>query len=389
MHNTLLAIFLLSSFFILHTYLIYPLVMMGIFRRPRQVPSTFANNDNDLPVVAVLVAAYNEEKVIGEKIRSIFDSSYPQNKLRVYVGSDASGDSTDNIISGLQATYPNLELVRFQGRVGKISIINYLQSLGDEDILVMTDANVIFDKETIFQLVKYFRDDRVGIVAGNIVKKAENFEGIARQEKVYLSLENRLKAAESNAFNIVMGAEGGCYAIRNSLFSKVPLKFIVDDFFITMQVILRGKAVLFNRDAKCFEDVPGDSPGEYRRKVRISSGNFQNLFFFRSVLLKVFSPLGFSFWSHKVFRWLTPFFLFFALISSLALATDNRVFTVLFILQLMLLFTPVFNYIFKFRSSSFKFISHFYLMNFALLEGFIRFVRGIKSSVWQPLKRNV
>jgi cellulose synthase/poly-beta-1,6-N-acetylglucosamine synthase-like glycosyltransferase len=388
MFNTMLVIFVVSSFFILHTYLLYPLVMMVFFRRPRVVTDAYTRQD-DLPLVAVLVAAYNEEKVIAEKIQSVFSSSYPAEKLRVYVGSDASADSTDRIVADMQQFHPRLELVRFQGRVGKISIINHLQSLGDEDILVMTDANVIFGQDTVFELVKNFKDQKVGIVAGNIVKKAENLEGIAWQEKTYLSLENRLKAAESNAFSLVMGAEGGCYAIRNSLFSKVPLKFIVDDFFITMQVLLRDKLVLFNPEARCFEDVPGDSPGEYRRKVRISSGNFQNLFFFSNVLLKVFSPLGFSFWSHKVLRWLTPFFLALALLSSAALAFSSSIFLCILLLQVLLLLTPALNHLFRFRSNSFKFISHFYLMNFALFEGFMRFVQGIKSSVWQPLKRNV
>src|SRR5688572_27942333 len=106
-----------------------------------------------------------------------------------------------------------------------------------------------------------------------------------------------------------MGAEGGCHAIRNSCFSTVRLELIVDDFFITMQVLIRGKFTLFNPNAVCIEDVPSDAEGEYHRKVRISSGNFLNLFFFKRLLLRFWAPIGFTFWSHKVLRWLTPFFL--------------------------------------------------------------------------------
>lgn len=388
MFEILLIVLLAALALIFHTYLIFPSVMITSFGRKKRKRLFFTRED-DLPVVAVLVAAYNEEKVIGEKLRSVFESSYPSGKIKVYVGSDASADGTDSIIRSLQPQYPNLELVRFNGRVGKISIINHLQSLGDEDILVMTDANVIFAPDTIYELVKNFRDDRVGIVAGNIVKKADSRQGIAWQEKIYLTIENRLKAAESNAFNLVMGAEGGCYAIRNSLFSKVPLKFIVDDFFITMQVMLRGHYVLFATGAMCYEDVPGDSPGEYRRKVRISSGNFQNLLFFRNVLLRPFSPLGFCFWSHKVLRWLTPFFLIIAFLSNAALCFFVPGFLWLLLLQLLGLILPGLNLLFHFRSRLLKSVSHFYLMNYALLSGFIRFVRGIESSVWQPLNRNV
>lgn len=388
MYNVLLILFFISVTLVIHTYLLYPLGMLLLFSRPKNKMLEYSEKD-DLPNVAILIAAYNEEKVIGEKIASVFKTTYPLSKIKVYVGSDASADNTDTIVENLKQKYQNLELVKFSGRVGKISIINHLQSLGDEEILIMTDANVIFKPTTLFELVKKFRDERVGIVAANIVKESLSDEGIAHQEKKYLSMENKIKACESNAFNLIMGAEGGCYAIRDNLFSKVPLKFIVDDFFITMQVLNRDKFTLFNPDAICIEDVPTDTAGEYKRKVRISSGNFQNLFFFKKFLFTFWKPVSYTFWSHKVLRWLTPFFLILSIISSGLLMTSHPVFTLLFIFQVVGFLFPLFDLIFTFENSILKFISHFYLMNLALLVGFIRFTRGIKTSVWQPIKRNV
>jgi cellulose synthase/poly-beta-1,6-N-acetylglucosamine synthase-like glycosyltransferase len=388
MHNVFLVIFIVSVLFILHTYILYPLTMLLFFPRPRTRVREYTSGD-ELPELAVLIAAYNEEKVIREKIESVFRTSYPLSRIKVYVGSDASIDNTDQIVEELQQKYPNLELVKFSGRVGKISIINHLQSLGNEEILIMTDANVIFRPGTLLELVKKFKDQNVGIVAANIVKESLNNEGISIQEKKYLSMENKIKASESNAFNLIMGAEGGCYAIRDNLFSKVPLKFIVDDFFITMQVLNRGKYTLFNPAAICVEDVSSDTAGEYRRKVRISSGNFQNLFFFKKNLFPFWKPTGYTFWSHKVLRWLTPFFLIFSLLSSACLIGYHPVFTWLFFIQLLGFLFPLLDYLINFRNSFLKFISHFYLMNMALLEGFFKYTRGIKSSVWQPVKRNV
>ena len=388
MYNLLLIIFIFSALLILHTYLFYPLGMMFFVKKSKTKINIFDRTET-LPQVAVLIAAYNEEKVIGEKLESVFKSDYPAQNIKVYLGSDASNDATDQIIENLQQKYKNLELVKFSGRVGKISIINPLQSMGDEDILIMTDANVIFTPDTIFELIKQFKDERVGIVAANIIKESITNEGISFQEKKYLSLENKIKACESNAFNLIMGAEGGCYAIRNNLFSKVPLKFIVDDFFITIQVLNRGKFTLFNPNAICIEDVANDTAGEYSRKVRISSGNFQNLFFFKNLLFPLWKAISFTFWSHKVLRWLTPFFLLICLISSALLAIQQPVFMILFCFQFFGFVFPLFNYIFKFQNTGLKFIAHFYLMNFALFEGFIKFTKGIKSSVWQPIKRNV
>lgn len=388
MHNFFVILFCVSVGLILHTYLIYPVSMILLFSKNKRKDAEYLSSE-ELPSLAVLVAAYNEEKVIEKKIRSVFNTHYPLSKIKVYLGSDASTDKTESIVEKLQSEFSNLELVKFNGRSGKINIINHLQSMGDEEILIMTDANVIFKPDTLFQLVKKFKDNKVGIVAANIIKESATDEGIQFQEKVYLSVENKIKASESNAFNQVMGAEGGCYAIRNDLFSKVPLKFIVDDFFITLQVITRGKNTLFNPLALCMEDVASDVAGEYRRKVRISSGNFQNMFFFKDLLLTFWRPVGYMFWSHKVLRWLTPFFLITSLLSTLFLAQGSKLFMILLVLQLLGLLFPVFNHMFRFKSPVLKFISHFYLMNFALLEGFFRFAKGVKSSIWQPVKRNV
>ena len=387
MYNLLIIILICSSLLILHTYVFYPLFMILIYRNSNHNQLLFYS-DHELPSIAILIAAHNEEKVIEKKILSVFNTNYPSSKLKVFIGSDASTDRTDQIISNLTNTYSNLEFIKFKGRVGKISIINHLQSLCDEPVLILSDANVIFKQNTIFELVKYFKDSNVGLVSANIIKESSNNDGISYQEKKYLNFENKIKASESYAFNFIMGAEGGCYAIRNNLFSKVPSNFIVDDFFITMQVLERKNYALLNNLAICIEDVTSDISSEYRRKVRISSGNFQNLFFFKHLLFD-FSSICFAFWSHKVLRWLTPFFIFICLFSSVFLIPYHKFFIWISCIQLLLLLFPLFNYFFKFNNVFLKFIAHFYLMNFALFEGFIKFIKGIKSSIWEPINRNV
>ena len=387
MYNLLIIILICSSLLILHTYVFYPLFMILIYRNSNHNQLLFYS-DHELPSIAILIAAHNEEKVIEKKILSVFNTNYPSSKLKVFIGSDASTDRTDEIISNLTNTYSNIEFIKFKGRVGKISIINHLQSLCDESVLILSDANVIFKQNTIFELVKYFKDSNVGLVSANIIKESSNNDGISYQEKKYLNFENKIKASESYAFNFIMGAEGGCYAIRNNLFSKVPSNFIVDDFFITMQVLKRKNYALLNNLAICIEDVTSDISSEYRRKVRISSGNFQNLFFFKHLLFD-FSSICFAFWSHKVLRWLTPFFIFICLFSSVFLIPYHKFFIWISCIQLLLLLFPLFNYFFKFNNVFLKFIAHFYLMNFALFEGFIKFIKGIKSSIWEPINRNV
>src|ERR1043165_8629025 len=96
MFSLLLVIFMLFVYVIIHSYVLYPMymVLMGTKKEEKE---KFTLTD-ELPAVAILMAAYNEEKVIGEKIESVFKTTYPVSKITFYIGSDASTDRTDPII---------------------------------------------------------------------------------------------------------------------------------------------------------------------------------------------------------------------------------------------------------------------------------------------------
>jgi len=229
MYSLLLVIFIVSAYAIVHSYVVYPLWLV-VFTGDKKNPNEKFSTSDDLPEVAILMAAYNEEKVIGEKITSIFKTTYPLNKLTVYIGSDASSDKTDSIVEEHCKNFPQLKLIRFGGRTGKSGIINQLADEAKQAIFVLTDANVIFKPETIFNLIRHFKDQETAQVAANIIKVSLSDKGIASQEKTYIALENKVKYAESVRWNIIMGAEGGCYAIRKENFSPVPKNFYIDDF---------------------------------------------------------------------------------------------------------------------------------------------------------------
>mgnify|MGYP000716491821 CR=1 FL=1 len=200
-------------------------------------------------------------------------------------------------------------------------VLNKFNELVNEskaDILILSDANIIFKPDTIPQLIAPFTD-KVGAVGGRIIYDDHKSSGISQQEDSYLQLENRIKSAESNLFKSAMGLEGGCYAIKRELFPIIPPRFFMEDFYVSLSVIEKGYQLLFNANAVCIEDVSTDNKEEFKRKVRISIGNFQNLERFKSLVFKRFNPVGFSFLSHKILRWFTPFFLILLLLSSLVL----------------------------------------------------------------------
>lgn len=104
----------------------------------------------------------------------------------------------------------------------------------------------------------------------------------------------------------MIGPFGGFYALRKNLYQLIPENFLVDDFFICMNVLKQNFKSIADPDAIAYEEVSEDWKQEYKRKARISAGNFQNLIHFENLLLR-FNSTSFCFFSHKVLRWLGPF----------------------------------------------------------------------------------
>ncbi len=383
-------LFFCSVYFIIHTYVFYPLLVDIIGKK--KIANTYIYSPTDeLPTIDVIIAAYNEDAVIEEKLRSIYNTTYPNEKIKVYVGSDSSTDTTDDIVQRLAKELPNLTLTRFEARTGKAGIINQLTKKATSEVFVLTDANVIFESTTLFQLTKHFKNPAIKIVgAHTLYKEINQTDGIALQEDTYLNIENSIKINEGNIWGASMGVEGSCYAIRKEEYSIVPPNFIVDDFFITMEVLKNGGKVIFEKEAICYESAVNDPKIEFKRKVRISSGNFQNLNYFKSVLLKPFKGYAFAYWSHKVLRWLTPFFILIALISNFLLINSAPIYLYLFIGQLCLFLLPIIDLLFKrlgLNIQLLRYIAHFYYMNIALLFGFYQYAKGIHTNVWHRTER--
>jgi cellulose synthase/poly-beta-1,6-N-acetylglucosamine synthase-like glycosyltransferase len=366
---------------ILQTYFLYPAALILGGKSKRESPAL-----NTSLTVGVIIAAYNEENVIAKKIRSILDSDYPAEKISIYIGSDASTDKTNELVASFQKTHPNINLEIFQGRSGKAFIINQLAKECPDDIFILTDANVFFTQNTISNLVRHFSNIETKQVCANIIKTSDKNIQIQGLEKKYLWLENTIKLKESNTWGFVIGAEGGCYAIRRENYSPVPKNFFMDDFYITMSVIKNKGEVLFDDQAIVYEDLPSESSEEFKRKIRISIGNYQNLFEFKSLLWPLWSPISFAFISHKILRWLTPFFLILIFIVSLLLVFYQDYFIYFSAAQATLFLTPLFIPVLK-KVKPILFIAHFYNMNLALLIGYFSYLKGVKSSVWQPTPR--
>ena len=385
---------------LVHSYVLYPLIVSWL-AKGRALNDLRYSEADDWPLVIVLMAAYNEEQLIEEKLDTLLDQEYPQSKLTIYVGSDASSDQTDEILDRYAQANKQLIFIPFKNRTGKPGIINALakQALNTsslnhkgEVLFLMTDASVMLDKAVVKTLARHFKNKEIGMVDAHMHYSGIQKKGISSSENTYLSGEVKLKHNESKAWGRMIGPFGGCFMMRAEYFQPVPSNFLVDDFYLAMKILEQDKLVINDLNALCSEPVTHALADEFRRKKRISAGNFQNLWAFKGLALP-FTLTGFAFFSHKVVRWVGPFLMLMILISSLVLASlGSGVGLVLVGLQLIwYIIFPLIDWLLSIAGlhlSILRNIRYFNLMNVALFSGFIKFISGVSTNVWQPTKRS-
>ncbi|MDW8392634.1 MAG: glycosyltransferase family 2 protein [Chitinophagales bacterium] len=383
-------IFWICAGLLLHHHLFYPLSLMVLARFIRRSPPP-VQGDDTLPQVSVLLAVYNEEKVLKVKLQTTFETDYPADRLEVLIGSDASTDRTDELLQEAANKYPNLRWWRMPQRSGKAAVINRLAEQANGSLLVLTDANVMFTPATLRQLIQPFGDPQVGLVGGHIISREGPTSRIGRQESLYQRYENALKFYEGEVWGMMMGAFGGCYALRRELYEPVPPAVIVDDFFITVSVLLKGKKAVSEPKAVCYEDVHHSTAEEFRRKSRIATGNYQMLGRFGYLLRPRYGALAYVFFSHKVLRWIAPHLMAALYFSSFALASGNVFFQWIVILFTLALLSPALSWAagrVGLSVPALRYISHYMVMNAAMLNGFFQYLNKKPHHVWKPTQRS-
>lgn len=381
-------LFVVGLFFLLYSYVVYPYLLKFLLQKNQRTvlyPMTGV-----VPSLSIIIAAHNEEKVLREKLESILNCDYPTEQIELLIGIDNSTDFSALIAEAYQTKFKACQVFNFEERQGKINIVNALVPKTQHDIIILTDANVLFTAQTLQQLQAPFSDPQIGLVDSTMKHYGIKDTGISKPESAYIAGEVLIKEAEGKLWGAMMGPFGGCFAFRKKCFEQIPAHFLVDDFFINMTCIEKGYKCVNQKEAVVLEDVSNDLFIEFRRKIRISSGNFQNLQRFWRLLFK-FNWISFAFFSHKVLRWVLPIFLV-AIILQILKHQDQSLFYRL--LYFGLLFIPL-SFIVDFVARKrgvhlvwLRFIIHFVSMNLALLIGMFRFFGGIRSSVWQPTKRH-
>ncbi len=388
MQEFLVLVFLLLTLLIINSYLIYPLLIKSLemIKKPN-----YSTDETIQPRVAVLISAFNEEKVIEKTIRNFFNSEYDLSKLEIVVGSDNSKDETNNILKSLSGEYKNLKFFPFEQRRGKQGVLNLLVEKTDAEILIFSDANTIYKPDAIRKLVKFYKDSNVGGVCGRL-KLLELEEALesGSQEKIYWDLETWIKDTEGK-LGILIGANGGIYSIRRELFKPIPITHpVMDDFYISMKILEQKKDFIYIKDAVAEEHIAPSVKDEFNRKVRNNSMNLFTLQAIKKLMSPAYGLVSYGLWSHKIIRWMTPVILLLLFVINIFILSVHPVFQFTFGVQIIFYifaFIGLLLKILKIRFTPFLLCYYFVLTNIAMFIGIYRFIFNKQKTFWQSTAR--
>ena len=373
------------------TYLVYPasVILAAKLKRKMNPDSKSRHQQKPLPSVTVVMSLHNEKKVTAEKIASMLDSDYPAELLDFVIGSDGSTDGTNALLGTMSATNHRISCLVRAERRGKAAMLNDLVSEATGEILIVTDANVMFTRDTVRKLAAVLADPATGLCDATVRPITPGNAGVVRQENLYSRFETALKRAEGDLWGSMPGPYGGCYAVRRKLFPKLPENTLVDDLFVGLTVLKQNFRSTNATDAIVYEDTQPEMAAQFKRRVRIAAGSFRNLFLFGLCPGRRFSTC-FAFFSHKIMRWLTPLFMFLFFMTTVILSGRSDFYLWLTAFQLIFIILSALDIVLERRGKRIRvqrFVTQFLLMNAALTAGFVKALIGIETGIWEPTKR--
>lgn len=369
-------------------YVGYPIVIYALSRLWGCQPTPLGANTDQLPRVSVLISALNEEDVIAERIENNLSQQFPVDRLEIVIASDGSTDRTAEIVRGYELRYPGrVKLVDYPSRRGKATVLNDTISKLNGEIVVLSDANTMFNRDAVQNLLRWFRDETVGVVCGKLIL-VDPVSG-KNVDSVYWKYETFLKECEGR-LGALLGSNGAVYALRREQYVPIPSDTIIDDFIIPLQIRLKhGNRIVYDVESVAMEETAPDVRAEFKRRVRIGAGGFQTLTRLRRLMLPMYGWTSFAFLLHKVLRWFCPFLLVAAILANLPLLTLPT-YQAVFVLQLAFYgialigaWLPGNNLFTRFVRLTTMFSS----MNLALGLGFWRWIRGQQRGTWQRTAR--
>ena len=376
------SLFWIIVIIVLYVYFGYPLLLLIL---NKLCPAPKVKKAEITPTISLIIAAFNEEKVIAQKIKNTFELEYPKDNLEIIVVSDGSTDSTNEIVKAFSEN--RVKLVALKKNQGKSTAQNRAVDESNGEILLFSDADVMLKKDVVKKLINNFSNENVGCVVGEITYTNENDTSVREGEGLYWRYELFLREKESEVGNFAMGS--GIMAIRQNLFQSLDPN-VGEDFVLPLKTVINGFKVIFEPEAVTETIMDQISSTDmFRSKVRIISKDLRGLFLCREILNPFRYPsYAWGLISHKLLRWLVPYFLIVIFIINLSLL-EQPFYLLTFIFQISFYTLAFGGFLWQKKSKSPRILGipcSFCLVNFAALVGVFRFISGEKSGKWQPTR---
>ncbi len=365
-------------FLSVYSYAVYPilLVLLNIFFKKKVLAADIE------PTVSIIIAAYNEESKIREKLRNTMELDYPRDKIQFIVASDASSDLTEEIVR----EFPEVQLLRTPERGGKERAQRLALEAATGEIMVFTDAGTLLDKDGIRRIVRNFADPAVGAVSSrDQVLSSQS----GNAEDIYVRYEMKLRRLESD-FNGVIGLSGSFFAARSEVCSDWS-EDLTSDFNTVFLAQKKGfRAISDDNAVGYYRDIQ-KGHSETKRKTRTLIHGIHA--FMRTLELLNFFKYGAFSWqlaSHKLMRWLVPLFLSALFVTSIIGAlVGSGLCTALLVLQITFYGSSLLGLMWEGSRKWFPIKIPFYFVsvNLAIVLAWTAYLKGERMRVWNPTVR--
>jgi cellulose synthase/poly-beta-1,6-N-acetylglucosamine synthase-like glycosyltransferase len=389
-HATILtaaeALFWLCAASIFWTYAGYP-VLLALLARLRSRVYAFEPIE---PTVTVIIAAYNEQKHIGQKLDNMLVLDYPREKLELIVASDCSTDRTHEIVESYRDR--GVRLVALPERGGKTAAQNAAAAQAHGEILVFTDVTTRFAPDAVRQLVKGFADPRVGCIDAPHQSVSEQGTVVGKGGSTYRGYETWIRMLEARV-NSQIGVTGCLYAVRRSVYEPIDPD-LISDFIIASKVFAKGYVTASNEAIVTRETALETPAREFEMRVRIVVRSINGIV--REA--RMLNPFRYGFFSfqllsHKVLRYLVPELLLVTLATSLLLALSGSprapLYAALFGAQIGLVLAALLGWLslrYRVRLPLVHIPFYFVLANVAAFWGFLLYLKGERKVTWTTVR---
>ena len=382
--------FWFSVAILFYCYVGYGLLLFSLNAVKRLCYPLRADSEVELLPVTLVVAAYNEESILREKIKNTLQIDYPSDLLRVIFITDGSTDGSSDILS----QYPFITSLHQNHREGKSAAIKRAMRFVQTPIVIFSDANSMLNSDCIKVMVRHYKNPRVGGVAGD--KRILSNYGrslIGEAEGMYWKYESFMKQQDSN-FNTVVGAAGELFSIRTALFELKDSSLILDDFVISMRICLDGYKIRYEPGAYAVEYPSASLLDEEKRKMRIAAGAFQATEYLTQGLHFFKNPvLSFQYFSRRLLRWIAcPILIAVVFFANVWLVAHQQgmIFNSLLLAQVIFYFLAIIGRAFimaGWRIGMMNIPFYFLFMNVCLAKGFFLYVQGRQTVLWEKSVR--